>query len=198
MRQELNIDKIAGELSPLVEGTLEGAERVSEIVHDLRRYFSAQEEPAKEFDLTSVVRTASQWVTKTSKNTPEITFDMPDRLLMNGKKRHLHQIIVNLVQNSIDVMEGMDKPRIAVSCGENTDGLCVSVRDYGPGLTEEYQSHIFEPFYTTKPVGKGTGLGLYVSYVLCEEMGGKLTGTNHPDGGAIFILNLPAEVSYGS
>lgn len=195
MRAELNIDKIAGDLSPLVEGTLEGAERVSEIVHDLRRYFSAQEEPAKDFDLVKVIRTAAQWVIKTSKKAPEISFEMPERLNITGKKRHLHQIMVNLVQNSIDVMERMEHPRLEVACTSGSDGVVATVRDFGPGLTEEYRSHIFEPFYTTKPVGKGTGLGLYVSYVLCEEMGGTLRGTNHPDGGAVFTITLPGEVS---
>lgn len=198
LRVELNIDKIAGDLSPLVEGTLEGAERVSDIVHDLRRYFSAQEEPAKGFDLTHVVRTAAQWVIKTSKQAPLISFDMPGSLTVTGKKRHVHQIIVNLVQNSIDVMEGMEQPRLEVACGARAGGVYASVRDFGPGLSEEYMLHIFEPFYTTKPVGKGTGLGLYVSYVLCEEMGGKLEGVNHPEGGAVFTLTLPAEGEHGA
>lgn len=197
LRAELNIDKIAGDLSPLVEGTLEGAERVSEIVHDLRRYFSAQEEEAKAFDLTAVIRTAAQWVLKTSKQMPAIRFDMPEHLSITGKKRHFHQIIVNLVQNSIDVMEGMASPELVVSCGENEDGFFASVRDFGPGLSEEFLLHIFEPFYTTKPVGKGTGLGLYVSYVLCEEMGGTLKGVNHPEGGAVFTLSLPVEAPDG-
>ncbi len=197
LRQELNIDKITADLSPLVEGTLEGAERVSEIVHDLRRYFSAQEVPDERFDLKAVIRTATQWVKKTTKEAPAIKFDMPDSLMIAGKKGYIHQIIVNLVQNGIDVMEAMNAPRLVVSCGQNENGVFASVRDFGPGLTERCRSHIFEPFYTTKPIGKGTGLGLYVSYVLCEEMGGTLAGDNHPEGGAIFTLTLPLEVTHG-
>jgi two-component system sensor histidine kinase HupT/HoxJ len=53
---------------------------------------------------------------------------------------------------------------------------------------------VFDPFYTTKPVGKGTGLGLYISYNLAVEQGGSIEATNHPQGGAVFTLKLPYQV----
>ncbi len=193
LRAELKIDKIAADLSPLVEGTLEGAERVNEIVHDLRRYFSGQEEQNEAFELPAIIRTATRWVEKTSRNAPAIDFILPQSLKISSKKGHVHQIIVNLVQNGVDVMEGEANSRLVVSCGRDESGVFASVRDFGPGLTGEIESHVFEPFFTTKPIGKGTGLGLYVSYGMAEELGGTLTGKNHPEGGAVFSLHLPQE-----
>jgi signal transduction histidine kinase len=75
----------------------------------------------------------------------------------------------------------------------------ITVEDNGPGIPPDAMARIFEPFYTTKLIGEGTGLGLYVSYGLAEEMGGKLEVRNHPQGGAIFCLRIPLkEKAYGA
>ncbi|MCP4934261.1 MAG: PAS domain-containing protein [bacterium] len=197
LKQELKIGEILEDLSPLVEGTLEGTQRINEIVLSLRRYSSTHDEPGKDFDLPFVIKTAASWVVKANKTNPAVTFSMPEKLNIHGKDRHIHQIMVNLVQNAIDVMESMDRPQLVVFCGRNETGVFAGVRDFGPGLGEGDLSHIFEPFYTTKLVGKGTGLGLYISYELAQEMGGVLSGQNHPDGGAMFVLSLPDEVLHG-
>jgi two-component system sensor histidine kinase HupT/HoxJ len=103
----------------------------------------------------------------------------------------VHQIIVNLVQNAVDVLATAEQPVIVVSCGSDDQTAWIRVRDNGPGIRPEDLDRIFEPFFTTKPVGEGTGLGLYVSYSLAEEQGGSLTGENAADGGAIFSLTIP-------
>jgi len=69
----------------------------------------------------------------------------------------------------------------------------VEIRDTGPGIPPEVVSRVFEPFYTTKEVGKGTGLGLAITYGIIQEHGGQITVSNHPEGGAVFIVQLPVE-----
>ena len=59
------------------------------------------------------------------------------------------------------------------------------------GIPEDTLSRIFEPFYTTKEVGKGTGLGLAIAYGIVQEHGGQIVAANHPDGGAVFTVELP-------
>ena len=68
----------------------------------------------------------------------------------------------------------------------------MQVRDHGPGLSEEAIAHLFEPFFTTKGTGDGLGLGLALSAGIVRESGGTLGGANHPGGGAVFHLTLPA------
>ena len=99
--------------------------------------------------------------------------------------------IANIVFNAVDAME--DQPRKRVDIRVTTcDGFArVHVRDVGPGLTATQFAHLFEPFYTTKPPGKGLGLGLALSVKSVMSMGGRIEAANHPEGGAVFTVCLP-------
>lgn len=191
LRGELRIDRIVDDMGSLIDGTLEGAQRVSDIVKDLRRYSASREESVSVFDIAEVTRTAAQWVLKASRIKPEVVFDLPERLEVEGRKGHVHQILVNLVQNASDVMEGLSDPRLEMHCEARGDKAVVRVRDHGPGIPQEDIGKLFDPFFTTKPVGKGTGLGLYISYGLAADLGGALSVENHPRGGAVFTLEVP-------
>jgi two-component system sensor histidine kinase HupT/HoxJ len=70
--------------------------------------------------------------------------------------------------------------------------VVASVRDTGDGIPFDALSRIFEPFYTTKDVGKGTGLGLAIAYGIVQEHGGQIAAANHPEGGAVFTVELPS------
>jgi len=77
-------------------------------------------------------------------------------------------------------------------CGRSAGNMiCLEVRDHGPGLSAEAQSRLFEPFFTTKAAGVGLGLGLAISAGIVSDFGGTLHGTNHPEGGAVFALEIP-------
>ena len=75
------------------------------------------------------------------------------------------------------------------------DRVVATVRDTGTGIAEDTLSRIFEPFYTTKEVGKGTGLGLAIAYGIVQEHGGQIMAANHPEGGAVFTVELPMAAS---
>jgi len=195
LREELGIGPIMEDLMSLIDGTLEGAERISEIVQELRRFGSAQKEPVERFPLAPVLRTAVDWVLRGARRRPEVELTCPPELVVTARRGHVHQIVVNLVQNALDVLENAEAPRVLVRA-EHADGrILILVRDNGPGIAPEHMDGIFEPFYTTKPLGKGTGLGLYVSYTLAEELGGSLGARNHEDGGAEFCLTLPPDAA---
>jgi len=103
----------------------------------------------------------------------------------------LEQVLVNLIGNALDAMDGVERPVIELACANANGRVQISVRDHGPGLSEEVLSHLFEPFFTTKPAGVGLGLGLTISAGIVRDFGGSLTAHNHPDGGAEFVLDLP-------
>lgn len=191
LRGELKIDRLLDDMGPLIDGTLEGAERVSDIVQDLRRYSGGQKEQPSRFDLPSVLEKAVQWVIKASRVKPALHYKMPEHLEIEGCKGQIHQIMVNLVQNAVDAMSHLQEPELGLSCESNQHGITISVTDRGPGIPQADLAHVFDPFFTSKPVGEGTGLGLYISYGLAKDIGGDLTAANHPEGGAVFTLTLP-------
>lgn len=191
LRRNLKINHVLDDLDSLLDGTLEGAERVSDIVQDLRRFSSGQKEDISCFELPEVVRTATHWVLKAVRVKPKLSYALPERLRVCAQKGHVHQILVNLVQNAVDAMAGQPEQGLHIACGRSGMGVWIKVRDQGPGIEDAVLNRVFDPFYTTKPAGQGTGLGLSVSYNLAVEQGGTLQVENHPRGGAEFTLSFP-------
>jgi PAS domain S-box-containing protein len=104
----------------------------------------------------------------------------------------LHQVFLNIMMNAEQSIAATGRPgRIEITSTNAGDRLVTTVRDTGLGIQEEALSRIFEPFYTTKEVGKGTGLGLAIAYGIVQEHGGEILAANHPDGGATFTVELP-------
>ena len=114
----------------------------------------------------------------------------PDWQVMAEAGR-LEQVLVNLLRNGLDAMHGLAQPLLEVRAQRLSGAIAITVRDHGPGLDEASCSHLFEPFYTTKPAGQGLGLGLAISLTIVQSYNGTLTARNAPDGGAEFELRLP-------
>jgi signal transduction histidine kinase len=108
----------------------------------------------------------------------------------------LQQAFLNVVMNAEQAIAASGRPgriEIATAVAPAGDRLVVTVRDTGDGIPTEALSRIFEPFYTTKEVGKGTGLGLAIAYGIVQEHGGRIEAGNHPGGGALVTVELPAD-----
>ncbi|MBW8865875.1 MAG: PAS domain-containing protein [Acidobacteria bacterium] len=110
----------------------------------------------------------------------------------------LHQVFLNMVMNAEHAIAATGhggRIEIRTSVSPARDRIITTVRDTGTGIPEDTLSRIFEPFYTTKEVGKGTGLGLAITYGIVQEHGGQILAANHPEGGAVFTVELPTAPS---
>ncbi len=103
----------------------------------------------------------------------------------------LQQVLVNILSNAIDALEGCDTREIRLDASESDGRAVLRITDTGPGIAPALVERIFDPFFSTKGVGKGLGLGLSISYNIMHDFGGSLSATNAPDGGAVFTLTLP-------
>jgi len=192
LKKSLRIDYILDDFGPLIDGTMEGAVRISEIVKNLRRLSFSRVGEVERVNIERLINTAVLWAVRTKQVQVDIQMKIDPELWISGNEGQLHQVIVNLVENAIDAMRGGPSPRLVVSAVRRGNEVCLKISDNGPGLNEDHINHIFEPFFTTKRVGEGTGLGLWISYGIVREHGGELSAANESDGGASFSFALPA------
>ncbi len=102
----------------------------------------------------------------------------------------LKQVVLNLLVNAVQAVGKRGTVRITVR-PEHEGSALIEVRDDGPGIPPEHLDRIFNPFFTTKPPGQGTGLGLSVCLGIVDRLGGTLGAANAPEGGAVFSVRLP-------
>ena len=175
------------------EDILLQVKRINEIVTSLLAF--ARNEPMgledhENIELNACVRQAIQLVSlsEVAKQVQfEVQFDTS--LWVSGSERQIVQIFVNLLDNACNVTDAGGTVEVK---GQTLEDMhIVTVRDYGIGIKPEDQSRIFEPFYTTKPVGQGTGLGLSLVYSLVSEHGGKVSIDPNVTPGTVFEVRLP-------
>ena len=183
------IDKIVRDLPSLLDGTLEGVERVRDIVMDLRQFSSGQQYEFKHFDLVHTIDTTLRWLLKDQQ--VDVTISLPEVLEIEGQPGRIQQVLMNLIQNALDALENIEGSKLVITLTEEPDFACVTIADNGCGIPKEILPHIFEPFVTSKDSGKGTGLGLSLSYRFVSDHGGLLSAENLEQGGAMFTLKLP-------
>lgn len=110
----------------------------------------------------------------------------------NGRPGALGQVLVNVLLNAAQAMDGLDERKIRISVSRAAEKVEIAIDDRGPGIPPDKLEQIFDPFYTTKPPGEGTGLGLAVSRGLMEAMGGAIDAGSREGGGARFTISLDA------
>ncbi|MCA2013425.1 two-component sensor histidine kinase [Cereibacter sphaeroides] len=116
--------------------------------------------------------------------------DIPPLMVRAGPVR-LQQVLVNILSNAMDALEGRDARVITLTARAEGGTAVMTLSDTGPGVPPQLLERIFDPFFSTKGVGKGLGLGLSISFNIVHDFGGTLAVANAPGGGAVFTLTLP-------
>jgi two-component system sensor histidine kinase HupT/HoxJ len=173
-------------------GTLEGAQRTTDIVNGLKRFSVLDREDRTVVDLNGVIERAIHWVQKGTAPGFKVHWEAKGRCMVAGSAGQLQQVLMNLIQNAYDAaVTKAGTPQLWITLSQQDQLATITLLDSGPGIPEANLGHIFDPFFTTKPVGKGTGLGLSISFGVIEQHGGQLSVRNAPEGGAEFTITLP-------
>jgi signal transduction histidine kinase/ActR/RegA family two-component response regulator len=167
------------EYSGAVEDSMVAIERIKRIV--LRLLDASRAAAHDPVTNTSCrVATAMRGAVRVAESArePHVKLELcvPDTLCARGDRYMLEQVLSNLLVNAYQAASDAKKPgRVQISAEQREDRVLITIKDDGSGMSAETRARLFEPFYTTKPLGKGTGLGLAVSAGLVQAMGGALT-----------------------
>ena len=154
----------------------EGIDRVAAIVSDLRTFAHPENRGSRPVNLHEITRKALRLLNKEiSDRSVTLVDEVPEGLIAQGDENHLIQIVLNLVQNSLDALQGRAEAQIVLKAFEQDSRVLLMVRDNGSGIPQANLAKIFDPFFTTKPVGQGMGLGLSLCYRMIQGMGGEVS-----------------------
>jgi signal transduction histidine kinase len=175
----------------------EQIERIERIVRRMLDRTRAETADLRALDLNALLQRicdATGPALETGKVRLETSFD-PRLPLIAGDSDYLQQAFINLINNALDAMPAGGSLRVATSTEPAPEGgepqVVVDVEDTGYGMSQETKAHIFDPLYTTKERGKGTGLGLVVVSHVLQEHGGAVEVESEPGRGARFRLRFP-------
>ena len=188
IKRRINDEKII----EFVNNILSNIDRISVIVRELVDFSRPSSYDASMISVNELVNSAVG-IVKYDKRSKHIHFnleldrDLPKTFLVGD---HLLQVLINILINAVDATENLNN-EINVSSKLISKNIKVSVEDKGSGIEKDKLNKIFEPFYTTKEVGKGTGLGLTVSYGIIEKFGGEIQVKSEVGRGSIFDIILP-------
>jgi len=174
----------------------EGVNRVKTIVSDLRMFTHPDTEQRDRVAVGEVVGAALRFLNNECKDKVEFEQDLPAGQTIWANKNKLIHVLTNLLQNSLDALKTKtftdEKPTVKIS-GRMENGLSfLTVRDNGPGIDAAHLDKIYDPFFTTKDVGEGMGLGLSICYRIVREAKGKISVKTELGKFCEFTLEFPA------
>jgi len=187
LKQSENIEEFKNSLHKIEEHV----DRARKVVHGMLGYARKMEPHLEDVDVNGTLGQTIELLANYARiNNIDIQTDFSESLpIIAADQAQLQQVFFNLITNAIDAIG--QNGEIRVISEKKQDQILVHVQDNGPGMTEEQQRRVFDPFYTTKMTGKGTGLGLWISYSIIEKMGGTIAVHSRQGEGARFTVHLP-------
>lgn len=168
-------------------------DRITAITNGLRKFARNDQSIGESFELNTVIKETLDMITEIYKQ-DGINLSLKtteDNYFIVGEQGRLQQVIMNLLSNARDALQKNDHKEIKIRIEEQGEFIQILIEDNGPGIPKNLQRKIFDAFYTTKKIGRGTGLGLSLSSTAIKEFGGDLTLNSELNHGSCFIISLP-------
>ncbi|MEL7143642.1 MAG: PAS domain-containing protein [Cyanobacteria bacterium J06573_11] len=191
------LDFVREDLPKLLNSMIMGTRRIREIVLSLRNFSRLDESDLKTVDIhegidSTLVILSHRLKADTTNGPIEIVKQYGDIPSVCCHPSQLNQVFMNILANAIDALESHPNPQIIITTQTQDHQLNIRIADNGPGMSPDVQSQIIDPFFTTKAVGKGTGMGMAISYqIITEKHGGQFLFTSEVDRGTEFSITIP-------
>jgi signal transduction histidine kinase len=194
-------EEIQHELPKAIAESLDGTQHMSRIVSAIKDYAAPdRSDSAGPVDIGEVIRKSLVLTIGSHKHTAEVSLDLPELPAMAwGDANDYSQVLINTIGNAFDAIDegessrGDEKGHIEIRVSEKPNHYLVSINDNGIGISPELARRAFDLFFTTKPVGKGTGQGLAISLSIVRKYGGDMTIRPGETGGTTVSISLPKE-----
>jgi signal transduction histidine kinase len=180
------------EFLPLINGIKVGVDRIAAIVKGLNQFAITNDSKMEVCDIHEIMNNCLVMIQNQTNNRIAIKKNYTTKTYkLKGNVGKLHQLILNLLSNSVDAIN--EKGEIIIETSISKNYFNVKIEDNGSGIPDELLTMITDPFFTTKEPGKGTGLGLSISYNIVQEHNGSIEFTSKEGNGTVVIIKLPIE-----
>ncbi|MDX1900593.1 MAG: response regulator [Gammaproteobacteria bacterium] len=190
--------KIIRELNESVKSSIEGGEKILDIVKNLKGFSRYDLDELSSINIHEIIHSAVKMASfqfrhKVKIHT-EFSNEIPNAILSSQK---LHHVFLNLIVNAIQSFDETqsNENRVLIKTSLQDTRICVEVSDTGKGIAENVMPNIFNPFFTTKPPGVGTGLGLSISRDIVQSLKGEITVKSELNKGSVFSVYFPLHVA---
>ncbi|MEM6963861.1 MAG: ATP-binding protein [Bacteroidota bacterium] len=191
LSKSMDLPYLKDEIYSLLGSVTRGVSRTEKIISGLRTYSRRGENEFLPDDINNCIKEALLILEPKITTQIQVHQDLQQLPLVECQIDKLNQVFVNLIGNGIDAMEGNGELFIST---QNTDNqVIIKIRDTGKGMDKITQQRIFEPFFSTKKIGKGTGLGLFISYGVVKQHGGEIKVESEIGEGTTFSIYLPIQ-----
>jgi signal transduction histidine kinase len=201
---EAELDFVLEDLPRIVESMKLGADRIRDLVLNLRNFYRLDEAQMKPADLNAGIESTLVLLHNRYKQKIDILRQFGDLPPVECHINQLNQVFMNLISNAIDALQAKEasngccvpKQIAIVTEALSADRVSISISDNGLGMPPDVLARVFEPFFTTKPMGVGTGLGLSISHqIVTQTHGGEIYCLSTPGEGTTFVVELPVRQS---
>jgi PAS domain S-box-containing protein len=189
LRKSLDIDFIIEDVRELIGESIDGAERVSRIVQDLKGFSRTSDAKYEPADINSGLESTLNIVWNELKYKAEVKKKLGTIPFTKCNIGQLNQVFMNILINAGQAIEKYGE--VSIRTWHEEAHIFIAIADTGPGIPEQNLDRIFEPFYTTKPVGQGTGLGLSIAYDIVKKHEGEIEVASIMGAGTTFTIKIP-------
>lgn len=186
-----DIEFMQEDLLSLMADTSDGISRVTDIIQNLRSFARTQPADQCEFNIVDGLKSTLKLLNSELVDKVVVDLDLKPVSDVACNPNEINQVLLNLIINAKQATDDTDQPTIRISTWEDSEYVHLKISDNGCGMDQETQQDIFVPFFTTKPVGKGTGMGLAISYNIIKDHNGRIEVESQPDHGSHFTVSLP-------
>lgn len=193
VKTRIELEFLKEDLPALLKSCQEGTARTKDIILDLKNFSRLEEMVVNDIDLKKEIDTTLNILHNKIKGKLEIIKEYDEGVPhIEGFGGQLNQVFMNILDNACYATVKDDK--IFIRLKKSEDSVIIQFEDTGSGMEQEQLSKIFEPFYTTKPVGEGTGLGMSISYKVIQNHNGDISVESEKGKGTIFSIKLPIKM----